>query len=83
MLSRHGMLVAAGAVLAATCTVLLPGTGRGSAAYPGANRRIAYVCTPDGMEIRVVDAHGSGLAYLIQYDRQGANIDERLPRLVA
>jgi TolB protein len=58
---------------------MLVGTKPGSAAYPGANGRIAYICRPDGMEICVVNADGSGLGYLTQYDRQGENFDERYP----
>jgi Tol biopolymer transport system component len=79
MLSPRGMLVVSAAVLAAALGLLLAGTPPGNAAFPGANGRIAYICTPDGMEICLVNPDGSGLGYLTQYDRQGENFDERYP----
>ena len=79
MPSPRGTLVVSATVLAAALGLLFAGTRPGKAAFPGANGRIAYICTPDGMEICLVNPDGSGLGYLTQYDRQGENFDERYP----
>jgi Tol biopolymer transport system component len=79
MLSRRGLPVVAGIVLAAALALFLAGTRPGSAAFPGANGRIAYICTPEGMEICLVNPDGSALGYLTQTDLHGENFDERYP----
>jgi TolB protein len=78
MLSRRGLLVGSGTVLVAALAVLLAGARSGSAAFPGANGRIAYICHPGGVEICVIDADGSRLGYLTQTD-ESANFDEHYP----
>jgi hypothetical protein len=79
MLSRRILLVAAGTAFVAALAVLLAGARPGNAAFPGTNGRIAYTCAPDSQEICVINADGSLLGYLTQYDRSGDNYDERFP----
>lgn len=79
MLPRRGLPAMAGIVLATALALFLAGTRPGSAAFPGANGRIAYICHPEGSEICVVNPDGSARGYLTQIDRQGENFDERYP----
>jgi Tol biopolymer transport system component len=78
MLLRRALLVVSGTALVAVL-VLVANASPGSAAFPGGNGRIAYTCAPDGQEICVRNADGSGLGYLTQYDRAGENFDEHYP----
>ena len=77
MLLRRALPVVSGIALVAVL-VLAVGTSPGTAAYPGANGRIAYICSPDVPEICVINADGSGLGYLTQTD-QNLSFDESYP----
>jgi TolB protein len=77
MLLRRALLIALGTALVAVLLVAV-GARPGSAAFPGANGRIAYICSPNVPEICVINADGSGLGYLTQTD-ENASFDESYP----
>ena len=77
MLLRRALLVAMGTALVAVLLVAAEARP-GSAAFPGANGRIVYICDPNVPEICVVNADGSGLGYLTQTD-EDASFDEHYP----